>query len=137
MDFKFNKPFYAESELLKIIPIKRSTFFVWQSEWIMKGNDPKEMGKVSILNSSKSKRAIVYWDAKKYQRDLARTLNYSWRHFKKYQDRYKRWKKRQERFERTLEKHRQEYEEKKIQKILKRKERKVKIKARDITWISY
>ena len=27
--------------------------------------------------------------------------------------------------------------EKKIQKILKRKERKVKIKARDITWISY
>ena len=71
------------------------------------------------------------------QRDLARTLNYSWRHFKKYQDRYKRWKKRQERFERTLEKHRQEYEEKKIQKILKRKERKVKIKARDITWISY
>jgi len=66
MDFKFNKPFYAESELLKIIPIKRSTFFAWQSEWIMKGNDPKDMGKVSILNSSKSKRAIVYWDAKKY-----------------------------------------------------------------------
>ena len=64
MDFNFDKPFYPERELLKIIPIKRSTFYAWQSEWIAQGNDPKLMGKVTILNSTKSKRAIVYWNAK-------------------------------------------------------------------------
>ena len=45
-NFKFDKPFYPERELLKIIPIKRSTFYAWQSEWIAKGNDPALMGKV-------------------------------------------------------------------------------------------
>ena len=64
MDFNFDKPFYPERELLKIIPIKRSTFYAWQSEWIAQGNDPKLMGRVTILNSTKSKRAIVYWNAK-------------------------------------------------------------------------
>ena len=44
-----------ESELLKIIPIKRSTFYSWQSEWIANGNDPRDMGKLLILSNPKSK----------------------------------------------------------------------------------
>ena len=66
MDFKFDNPFYSERELLKIIPIKRSTFYAWQSEWIAKGNDPKEMGKILIINGPKSKRGIVFWNAPKF-----------------------------------------------------------------------
>ena len=66
MDFKFDKPFYSERELLKIIPIKRSTFYSWQSEWLAKGKDPKEMGKLLLKLNSKSKRPIVYWNAKKF-----------------------------------------------------------------------
>jgi len=66
MDFKFDKPFYSERELLKIIPIKRSTFSSWQSEWLAKGKDPKEMGKLLLKLNSKSKRPIVYWNAPKY-----------------------------------------------------------------------
>ena len=54
MDFNFKQPFYKESELLKIIPIKRS-FYSWQSEWIANGNDPREMGKILILSNPKSK----------------------------------------------------------------------------------
>ena len=50
-DFNFDKPFYTEKELLKRVPIKRSTFYAWQSEWISLGNDPKLMGKVLILNN--------------------------------------------------------------------------------------
>ena len=65
-DFNFDKPFYTEKELLKRVPIKRSTFYAWQSEWISLGNDPKLMGKVLILNNPKSKRPIVYWNAPKY-----------------------------------------------------------------------
>ena len=66
MDFNFKQPFYKESELLKIIPIKRSTFYSWQSEWIANGNDPREMGKILILSNPKSKKPLVYWDAKKF-----------------------------------------------------------------------
>ena len=62
-NFKFDKPFYPERELLKIIPIKRSTFYAWQSEWIAKVNDPALMGKVLIINGPKSKRGIVFWNA--------------------------------------------------------------------------
>ena len=40
MDFKFDKPFYSERELLKLVPVKRSTFYSWQSQWISLGNDP-------------------------------------------------------------------------------------------------
>ena len=66
MDFKFDKPFYSERELLKIIPVKRATFYNWQSQWIAKGNDPKHMGKLLIRNNPKSKRPIVFWDAPKF-----------------------------------------------------------------------
>ena len=48
MDFKFDKPFYSERELLKLVPVKRSTFYSWQSQWISFGNDPREMGKILI-----------------------------------------------------------------------------------------
>ena len=63
LDYKFDKPFFPEKELLKVIPVKRSTFFAWQSEWISKGKDPKEMGKLVFKNKSKSKRFMVYWNA--------------------------------------------------------------------------
>jgi len=63
MDFKFTKPFYSERELLKVVPVKRSTFYSWQSHWISLGNDPREMGKILIQNSPTSKRPIVFWNA--------------------------------------------------------------------------
>ena len=63
LDYKFDKQFFPEKELLKVIPVKRSTFFAWQSEWISKGKDPKEMGKLVFKNKSKSKRFMVYWNA--------------------------------------------------------------------------
>ena len=65
-DFNFDKAFYPEKELLKIIPIKRSTFYAWQSEWISLWNDPSLMCKFLILNNPKSKRPIVYWNSKKF-----------------------------------------------------------------------
>ncbi len=48
LNFKFNKPFYRVGDLLKIIPLPRSTFYKFQNEWISKGHDPADMGKVKI-----------------------------------------------------------------------------------------
>ena len=60
-DFKFDRPFYKEKEFLKIVPVPRSTFFHWQNEWISKGNDPLEMGKMEMRDSS-----AVYWNGPKF-----------------------------------------------------------------------
>ena len=60
-DFKFDRPFYKEKEFLKIVPIPRSTFFAYQSEWISKGHDPSEMGKVEMRDSSAG-----YWNGPKF-----------------------------------------------------------------------
>ena len=68
MDFKFDKPFYSERELLKVVPVKRSTFYSWQSQWISFGNDPREMGKILIQNSPTSKRPSL-------TRKSCRTMN--------------------------------------------------------------
>ena len=66
IDFTFDKPFYNEKQLLKVIPVKRSTFYSWQSEWIAKGKDPAEMGKLIMKSKPESKRLIVYWNAPKF-----------------------------------------------------------------------
>ena len=60
-NFKFDRPFYKEKEFLKIINISRSTCFKWQSEWIQKGGDPRDMGKVLINGST-----TCYWNGPKY-----------------------------------------------------------------------
>ena len=64
-DFNFDKPFYPE-RALKNNTYQEIYFYAWQSEWISLGNDPALMGKVLILNNPKSKRPIVYWNAKKF-----------------------------------------------------------------------
>jgi len=56
-DFKFNKAFYKEAELLKIVPVPRATFYSWQADWISKGNDPKLMGKILVKGTS-----TVFWN---------------------------------------------------------------------------
>ena len=60
-DFKFNKAFYKEAELLKIVPVPRSTFYSWQCEWVSKGNDPKLMGKILVKGTS-----TIFWDGAIY-----------------------------------------------------------------------
>jgi len=57
LNYKFDKAFYKESELLKRLPIPRSTFHRWQTEWISKGNDPKLMGKILVKGTS-----TVFWN---------------------------------------------------------------------------
>ena len=58
LNFKFDKAFYKESELLKVCPVSRSTFHKWQSEWISQGKDPKLMGKILVKGTS-----TVFWNA--------------------------------------------------------------------------
>jgi len=57
LNYKFDKAFYKESELLKRLPIPRSTFHRWQSEWISQGNDQKLMGKILVKGTS-----TVFWN---------------------------------------------------------------------------
>ena len=61
LNFKFNQPFYKVGDLLKIIPLPRSTFYKFQNEWIFKGHDPADMGKVKINGIR-----YGYWDAQKF-----------------------------------------------------------------------
>ena len=61
LNFKFNQPFYKVGDLLKIIPLPRSTFYKFQNEWISKGHDPADMGKVKVEGIR-----YGYWDAKKF-----------------------------------------------------------------------
>ena len=56
-DVNFDRPFNKEKDVLKIISISRATFYSWQSEWISKGGDPKDMGKIILKGSSS-----VYWN---------------------------------------------------------------------------
>lgn len=58
LNYKFDKAFYKEADLLKVVPISRSTFYRWQSEWVSKGNDPKLMGKILVKGTS-----TVFWNA--------------------------------------------------------------------------
>ena len=60
LNYKFDKAFYKELELLKRVPIPRSTFHRWQTEWISQGNDPKLMGKLPVKGTS-----TVFWDGAK------------------------------------------------------------------------
>ena len=79
-DFNFDKPFYPEKELLKIIPIKRSTFYAWQSEWISLGNDPALMGKVKVNNSLVLWNGPVFLDwLYKYQSNASARFDYEHR----------------------------------------------------------
>ena len=61
LDFKFDKAFYKEAELLKRCPVPRSTFHKWQSEWISRGQDIKLMGKILVKGTS-----TVFWNGPKF-----------------------------------------------------------------------
>ena len=60
-DFKFNKAFYNSTELLKVVPVPKATFYSWQADWISKGNDPKLMGKILVKGTS-----TIFWDGAIY-----------------------------------------------------------------------
>ena len=59
--FNFNQPFYRVRELLKIIPLPRSTFYKFQNEWITGGHDPADMGKIKVNGIR-----YGFWDAQKF-----------------------------------------------------------------------
>ena len=44
----FRKVFSTPKELMEITNIPESTFYKFQNEWIKKGGDPKDMGKVEV-----------------------------------------------------------------------------------------
>ena len=48
MGFIFNKLFYTANELMEITNIPESTFYKFQNEWIRKGGDTIDMGKIEI-----------------------------------------------------------------------------------------
>ena len=59
--FKFNKLFYTDKQLLEIIPVPRSFLYKLQNEWIAKGNDTADMGKIYFAGNRKN-----YWNAPKF-----------------------------------------------------------------------
>jgi len=61
MELNFKKEIYTTPELLKEVPISRSTFYHYQMAWITKGGCPSEMGKFTLKGSSRS-----YWLIKKF-----------------------------------------------------------------------
>ena len=68
---------------------------------------------------------------------LQKHLNQRWRAWKKREKRFKKWDKRMKRIDRRIEKHRLEMKIKAMREWEKNKNKKEKIRARDITWISY
>ena len=70
LNFKFDKAFYKEADLLKVIPIARSTFYAWQNKWISQGNDPRLMGKLPVKGTS-----TVYWDGAIFLKEKSCTCN--------------------------------------------------------------
>ena len=48
MNFTFNKIFLTPKELMEITNIPESTFYKFQNEWIRKGGDTIDMGKIEI-----------------------------------------------------------------------------------------
>ena len=71
------------------------------------------------------------------QKELRKHLNQWWRAWQRKEKRYKKWKRRMDRIDKRIEKHRQEMKEKAKQQWEKDKNKKEKIRPRDITWISY
>ena len=59
--FEFKKLFYTDKELLEIVSIPRSFLYKLQNEWIAKGGDPADMGKIFIQGNRKN-----YWNAPKF-----------------------------------------------------------------------
>jgi len=55
-----NMPFISEKELLKQIPIPKSTFLKFKYEWVQKGNCLTQMGMFHIEGSG-----LNYWNVKK------------------------------------------------------------------------
>ena len=55
--FQFNKLWYPQEEILKIIPIPRATFYRMQDELTEQGRELAEMGKVKIKGVKE-----VLWD---------------------------------------------------------------------------
>jgi len=47
-NFTFKKIFVTPKELMKTTNLPESTFYKFQNEWISKGGDPKNMGKVEV-----------------------------------------------------------------------------------------
>ena len=63
--FQFNKLWYPTNELLEIIPIPRSTFYLWQEELTNKGRDLSEMGRIKVTGLK-----AMLWDPIKFKEFL-------------------------------------------------------------------
>ena len=63
--FQFHKLWYPTKELLEIIPIPRSTFFIMQEELTKKGRDLSEMGRIKVQGLKS-----VLWDPIKFKEFL-------------------------------------------------------------------
>ena len=59
-EYIFRKVFSTPTELMEIINIPESTFYKFQNEWIKKGGDPKDMGKVEVNGGP------TLWNGPKY-----------------------------------------------------------------------
>ena len=59
-NFIFKKIFNTSKELMKITNLPESTFYKFQNEWISKGGDPKDMGKVTV------KGGPILWNGPEY-----------------------------------------------------------------------
>jgi|TARA_Y100001951_G_C11227933_1_gene232824 hypothetical protein len=55
--FQFTKLWYPTKEILEIIPISRSTFYLFQDELTAQGRDLSEMGRVKIKGCEN-----IFWD---------------------------------------------------------------------------
>ena len=56
--FNCNKLWITTKELLKITSISDSRLYRYSKEWIKSGNDPRDMGRISL----KGKKTSYLWD---------------------------------------------------------------------------
>jgi len=60
MEFIFNQALYRTEDLLKIIPIPRSSLFKFRDEWIARGGNTRDLGLVKLEGSD-----LNYWEGPK------------------------------------------------------------------------
>jgi len=60
--FNFNKLWVTTKELVKITSISDSRLYRYTKEWKKRGNDPKDMGRISLRKLSLKGTCSYLWD---------------------------------------------------------------------------
>ncbi len=60
-NFNFNKLWINTKELVNITGLSRSRIFQYQKEWLEGGNDPKDMGRITLKGPVK-RTGLLLWD---------------------------------------------------------------------------